>query len=126
MSIPLATTTIAVLRPVAGTGTEEVVDPWAEKDPAKVDPSDFTTVATGVRATIAVRGGQATIGDGQKTLYHLLSDPTDLRHHDRVKDETSGRVYEVEWCVNNPAVMGLLASTQAGLTDVAGLGQDED
>lgn len=89
MSITVATTTIRIERPAA---TDRSDDPWDGANP----PPDI--VATGVRAHLGTVEGSATEDGGEETvLRRLLCDPADVRHLDRVVDETTGVPYEVVW-----------------------------
>jgi hypothetical protein len=88
--IPLATTTITVLRPPSA-------DPYG----AGYDgtPAAPTTVATGVRAVLGdPRGVERDVGGSQEDLrWTLTADPVDLTHDDQVVDDTTGITYRVVW-----------------------------
>lgn len=93
MGIPVATTTITVAVPDAGTTTG---DPY--------EPRTYTQVATGVRAVIdtptsGAHGGKETVAGGQQTTtqLRLFADPCPITRLARVTDERNGRVYEVVW-----------------------------
>lgn len=87
MSIPLHTTTVTVERSDQD-GTKDALDgvTWA-------------TLATGVRAVISAPSGSENIGNGssEDVIARLVCDPTDLRHSDRIVDDTTGDRYEVAW-----------------------------
>lgn len=108
MSIPLATTTISVLR-----ADIDGVDPY---DPAPA----ASTIATGVRAVISSPSGSENIvGAEQETVtFRLDCDPTNLTHHDQVVDETSGETFDVVWARQRSGLG--LDYTQAGLRQVQG------
>lgn len=86
MSIPVATTSIRILRPA---GADEPYE----------TPGTPTVVATGVRAHISTsRGTENVAGGSQEIVYFRMScDPVDLQHQDRVEDEATGLIYNVEW-----------------------------
>jgi hypothetical protein len=90
--LPIASTTITVTRPVLD-ATRDSYDP---------EPSPPTTVATQVRAHISSpSGSEIQLGGSQAvTQYRLDADPVDLRHIDRVLDESSSILYEVLWAVS--------------------------
>lgn len=122
--IPVSTTTITVERREqleAGQPEEVDQDPWDEGYSDAPHPAYFETVAEGVRAVIAVGGGQLAgreVGPGVSEVvnYSLLCDPTDLDYLDEVVDEVTGQRYSVEWSVTSPGVAGQLSSTKAGLS----------
>lgn len=121
MAIPVATTRISVERKRAQTAGQPVDrDPWEDGYPGD-QPEEWETVASGVRAVVSVGTGR-TVGPGaaQRVEFSLQCDPTDLRHLDRVRDETTGDLYEVEWAMTSPGVAGLLGSTRAGLSQREG------
>lgn len=104
--IPLATTTIAILRPRAG------VDAY--------DPQAHRTIRRGIRAHIGAPSGRDRhIGGDQSTITdHLDADPCDLQHADRVRDETTGDLFDVVW-VRSRQGFGL-NHVAAGLTQTVG------
>lgn len=108
MSIPLATTTISVLR----------------RDVDDVDPYDTppaaSTIAAGVRAVIGSPAGAEDItGAEQETVtFRLDCDPTDLQHRDQVVDDQTGDVFDVVWSRDRTGLG--LDYTQAGLRQVQG------
>lgn len=88
MAIPLATTTIAVLR----------VEEDETRDPYDAAP-DPDTVASGVRAHISSPGGSENVAGGSQEVvtFRLDCDPTDITNTDQVQDETTDALYEVVW-----------------------------
>ncbi|MBM3679152.1 MAG: hypothetical protein FJW96_14955 [Actinobacteria bacterium] len=110
MAIPLATTTIAVLR-VPADASRDPYDPQPEPE----------TVASGIRAHISSPSGrERTAGGSQEVVeFRLACDPTDLRHTDRVQDEQSDAVYEVIWA--RPRQGHGLDHVEAGLKQVTGV-----
>lgn len=121
MSIVIATTTIAVNRP-ARPATE---DPWGEGyDAAAARDNTTSTVATGIRATIAPGGasGSSVGGESQTIEFRLTCDPCPLAYGDTVTDETTGQLFDVEWAVETPGVEGL-GHIAAGLRQTKGRSQ---
>jgi hypothetical protein len=92
--IPLATTTITVLRSPADQAYEE---PYGGDVPA-----DWDTVATGVRAVIDRPTGREQVAGGEQNRVDLslVCDRCDLDHLDAVRDDKSGRVYRVVWVLD--------------------------
>jgi len=110
--IPIATTTIAVLRSDQD-GTQDAIDGVT-----------LSTLATGVRAVIGSDSGTETNagGSSEQVSARLDCDPTDLRHVDQVTDEATGETWHVTW-VRRRRGMGL-DHMEAGLlaiTDRAGV-----
>lgn len=87
MAIPLATTTITVLRSDQD-GTRDAFDTLT-----------FAEIATAVRAVIGSESGSETntSSSSQDVTFRLDCDVCDLRHDDRVSDEQTGDIFEVEW-----------------------------
>ncbi len=85
--LPIATTTITVQRSNQD-GTRD-----------DYDGVTYSTITTGVRAVISEPGGTETVRGGtSETLSARLNcDPIDLRHDDRVIDETTNETWEVTW-----------------------------
>lgn len=112
MAIPLATTTISVLRVAA--------DP--DRDPYAPTP-DPETVASGVRAHLSLGlGSETTAGGSQEVVnWRLACDPFDggLHHLDQVLNEQSGSTYEVVFAETREG-MGM-DHFQAGLRQVTGV-----
>ena len=114
MAIPLATTTITVLR-VANDPARDGYDPV----PAAA------AVAVGVPAHFSAPGGagggtERVVGGSQAEIeWSLACDFADLRHSDRVLDENTEREWDVVWAVHR---IGLgLDHTKAGVRMVEGL-----
>lgn len=104
--IPVATTTITISRP----RTDE--DPY---DTPVVRP-----VANGIRAVIGSPSGRDHILGGHQEIVtaKLDCDPCDLKHYDRVTDDTTDDTYSV---VSIRTRVGLgLDHIEAGLNAVAG------
>jgi hypothetical protein len=85
MAIPVATTTITVLRATAA-------DAFDRAAPVEV--------IAGVRAVIGSHSGVETntSGASQTRQARLDCDPVDLRHDDRVRDDQTGETWHVVWC----------------------------
>lgn len=85
--LPLATTTITVLRSNQD-GTRDAVDGVT-----------FSTLVSGVRAVIGSDSGRETNvgGSSESVDARLDCDPCDLRHGDRITDETTGETWGVSW-----------------------------
>lgn len=94
--IPLASTTISVLR-----RTQQFVEPYTDTVVA-----DRTVVATGVRAHINGWGGSeiTTGGEQQNITASFTCDPCDIDHRDLVRDDTTGQTYEVQWVQRRKAL----------------------
>jgi hypothetical protein len=109
MTVPLATTTVAVLRVPADTA----------RDPYDAQPAP-ETVASGVRAHISSPSGRERVAGGSQEVveFRLACDPVDLRHTDRVQDEQCGAIYEVVWA--RPRKGLGLDHVEAGLKQVSG------
>ena len=110
MTVPLHTTTIAVLRIPA----DSARDPYDAKPAAAV-------VASGIRAHISTpRGREQTAGGSQEVVeFRLSCDPVDLRHTDQVQDEETDALYEVTWARIRQGLG--LDHVEAGLKQVAGV-----
>jgi hypothetical protein len=87
--LPFGTTTISVLRSSAADGSDGYPDVEAT----------YGEIATGIRAVIGTPGGtMVQAGTLQEDVgFPLKCDITDLRHADRVEDESTGTVYVVKW-----------------------------
>lgn len=111
MTIPIATTTISVLR----TTPNELDEPG--------DPQTPVIVASGIRAHISTsRGREAPAGGDQEVVeFRLSCDPieVDLTHFDQVQDEATGDVYLVAWARLRRGLG--LDHHEAGLRQVAGV-----
>ena len=111
--IPLATTSIAVLRVPDDGGLRDGYDPR----PAP------TTVASGIRAHLSTPdGGEDRPGGSRQALTAaLLCDPTDVRHTDLVLDETTGQTWTVT-TVRQSSPLGGLGHVAATLEQTTGVG----
>jgi len=108
MSIPLATTTITVLRSTGDPYETQTTEP----------------VASGVRAVIGrPRGDETPTGGSQEVAeFRLNCDPVDLEHTDQVRDDQTSEVYEVVWAMpERSGPGGSFAHTVAGLKRVTGI-----
>lgn len=85
--IPLASTTVTVSR----SDQDGTVDSY--------DTVTYTPRPQHVRAVIGRPGGGETTtgGSSEQATATLDCDPCDLRHDDRVTDDTTGDVWEVTW-----------------------------
>lgn len=94
MSIPVAQTTITVLRPAGA-----AQDQW-DRDPTAVP----ATIASHVRAVIVLPSGNELQGGGtqEDVRAALRCDPCDVQHTDRVLDETTSLTWEVVWARLRP------------------------
>lgn len=98
--IPIATTSIAVLR--------VPVDP--ERDPTDAAPA-ASVVASGVRAVISVMAQTSDErtyqGASQEvTRFKLNCDPAEIGHRDQVRDERTNELYEVIWARSIAGING--------------------
>lgn len=87
MTLPLATTTVTIVRPAAGGDRYEAA-------------ASSTTIATGVAAHISgPDGGDLSVGGEQEQVDALLlCEPgLSLTHYDVVTDERTGDVWEITW-----------------------------
>jgi len=111
--IPIATTTISVLR---DTAVDDTTDPYDAADSGQPE-----TVASGVRAVISSpTGRERNIGGTQSQVEFSLScDPIDLQHTDIVHDDATNLDYQVVW-VTRRSGLGL-EHTRAGLKMVEGI-----
>lgn len=110
MTLPLATTTVTVSR--------------SDQDGTKdaYDTVTYTDRAQRVRAVISGPGGTEVTagGSSEQVSARLDCDPCDLRHDDRVTDDTTGDVWEVSW-VRRRVGLGLdhMVAGLAAVTDRA-------
>lgn len=137
--IPLATTTITVVRLVAPTPEVSPADSYdtATYDSAAYDatatvpagryvdgyeaaPTE-TTIASGVRAHLSAPSGteQQQTGSAETVTWRLLCDPTDLHHADLIIDEPTGQRFDVEWTRAKPGLG--LDHTVAGVRQLSGV-----
>ncbi|MET0415339.1 MAG: hypothetical protein ABW022_04900 [Actinoplanes sp.] len=107
--IPLATTTVTVLR-----DTDLDAEPYS-------GPPTMSEVASGVRAVISRptgrNTGQEQLGGGEQAVwdFELVMDLTVIDYRDNVRDDSTGIVYQVVW-----AHMYHGDHTEAGLRLVQG------
>lgn len=94
--IPLATTTVSILR---RQGADEYEEPYGGGTPAGLD-----VAASGVRAVIGRPRGSDRVEGGEqaRTELELLCDPCDVVYTDLVKDESTGVVYRLTFLFNYP------------------------
>lgn len=92
--IPLATTTITVLRTA---GPDEYDEPYGGSQ-----PTDRETVASGVRAVLDRPNGREQVAGGEQSTVDLslVCDRCDIDYRDLVKDERTGRLYRVVWTLD--------------------------
>lgn len=110
--IPLATTTIAVLRRPAST-TRDPYDAQAAA-PAVVSGVRAHIYMSGAGSDELVRGGQQEVRQ-----LRLSCDPIELTHEDQIKDERTGEVYDVSWVTRRQGLN--LDHVEAELKQVKGL-----
>lgn len=115
MSLPLATTTIAISR---GRVADQYADPYEGGGAA-----DRDTVDSGIRAVIDAPTGREYVAGGEQTVttFRLLADPCDLRRTDVVVDERSSITYRVMWTLPYYNPFGNADHVEAGLELVEGL-----
>lgn len=94
--IPLATTTITVLRQSV---PDQYDDPYSGHSAA-----DRTEFATGVRAVIDRPAGREQVAGGEQSIadLELVCDPVGLDYRDLIRDDSSGRVYRLVWALSFP------------------------
>lgn len=90
--IPLATTTISVLR-----DSDDYAEPYSGTDSS-------TVVATGIRAVIGRPAGTEQIGGGEQSVLNvqMACDPADIRYTDTIRDESDQVLYRVVWTHTYP------------------------
>lgn len=115
MSVPLATTTIAILR-------RKAADVYAEPY-AGLTSADRDVVSSGVRAVIDAPSGSQDVAGGEQTRsrFRLAADPCDLHRTDWVRDERTGVEYQVSWVLPFSRPNGAASHVEAGLDLVEGL-----
>lgn len=108
MSIPFNTSRISVIRP---NPADEPYEPAGE--PA--------VVVSGIRAVISrATGAEAVVGGDQEIVHWKLDcDPCDINHHDQVRDDDTGDVYQVVWARLRRGLG--LDHVEAGLRQVEGV-----
>lgn len=84
MALPIHTTLITISR-------ADAADAF--------DLATFSVISSETRAHIGSVGGAETVtsGSSETRTAHLSADPVDLKHGDRVYDETTQLTYEVTW-----------------------------
>jgi hypothetical protein len=112
MSIPIATTTLTVLRPGPAAGTDPQLASYGLDAPATP-----VQVVAGVRAHIGSPSGVEKIVNGEQThvSYRCTADPADIQSRDRVVSSRDGLTYEVSYAVLRNDVPAL-AHLQMALT----------
>lgn len=108
MSLPVATTTITILRGA----TPSTEDPYGEGYDEVGDRDDsVATVDTSVRAVIAPAGagnsGRSGGGESQVMEFRLVADDCDLQYTDTVLDDITGEEFAVVWAHGQPGLAGL-------------------
>lgn len=93
--IPLATTTITVLR-------QSEPDQYEEPYGGTSGPAGRSAVATGVRAVIDRPTGREQVAGGEQNRVDLslVCDPCDIDHLDLVRDDRTGHAYRVVWTLD--------------------------
>lgn len=111
MSIPLASTTVSILRPLV-----TINDPYNDNT-----GTDYSTVESGIRAHISSPSGREIVRGGEQAdvSFHLSADPCDLDHADRIVDEMTGATYLVDWTFDRPGFG--LDHVEAGIRKIVGL-----
>ena len=108
--IPLALTTIRIERKAASsspsTSSPSNRDPWDEgyldAGGEGIEPEKWSVVARGVRAAISSPGGAENWVTGSTeeiVTWSLVADPCDLTYLDRVVDESTDQVFEVQYAI---------------------------
>lgn len=112
--IPLATTTVSVLRLPEGTGYDE---PYGGPE-----PGSRTAVTSGLRAVIDYPSGTIQVAGGVQAIeeYRLIADPAPVDYRDLIRDEGTGRVYRITWLIAYPASVAPDDHIEAGLRSVEG------
>lgn len=93
--IPLATTTITVLR---ADYNDRYNEPYSGND----NPTSWGSVATGVRAVIDRPTGREQVAGGEQNRVDLslVCDSCDLNHLDGIRDERTNVTYRVVWVLD--------------------------
>lgn len=95
MALPLATTTVTVLRPPT---SDDYAEPYGGTRTA-----DLVEVESGVRAALDVPvardAGREYRAGGEQTLteFRFAVDPCDVRNTDYMRDDRTGVLYRVTW-----------------------------
>jgi hypothetical protein len=112
MAILFPTTTVALLAASADDLPDSPDDWGGAPDPE----TGYAVVARGIRAHLSAPSGAATFGQEGSTVteqYRLVADLCPLTESMRVRDETTGNEYQVDWCMPRPEP---LAHMVAGLS----------
>lgn len=112
MSIPLSTTTVALLQPGTSSTSDDTDDWGGAPDPE----TGYTPAATGIRAHLSAPSANANFGQEGSTVstqIRMVADPCDIHANYRVLDETTGETYDVAWVLSRGAPIPHVA---AGLT----------
>jgi len=118
--IPMNSTTISIIRAGTAAGPNEVDQLLSSYGAAEMAAAPVTTlsvVARGIRANIgSPTGTEQALGGSQETVtYRMQCDPIELDSRDQVRDDRTGRLYDVVWAVTRDAIP-TIAHTAAGLT----------
>lgn len=93
MALPLATTTVTVLRaPVA----DDYAEPYSG-----TTTGDLDEVASGVPAVIYAPTGREAVAGGEQTVTDLrfACELADVKNKDHLRDDSTGVVYRITWCL---------------------------
>lgn len=102
--IPESTTTFTILRRRSNI-PDGMVDPYEPEDTTTAQ----ITVASGVRAHISRPSGAERYRGGSQEVVQLpfVCDLADVSNLDQVRDETTGKVYDVTWAEGRQPGFGL-------------------
>lgn len=122
MPIPIATTTVTILRPGIPSGFEdefmdEFGNPSAPTDPLLASynlPADqggvgvleYVVITTGLRAHIgSPAGSENTVGGDMESVdFKATTDPFDIEPRDQILDERNGVTYDVVTAVKRDEI----------------------
>lgn len=116
MSILFATTAISLLSP----SEDDLPDSDDDWGGAPSRATGYTPTLTGIRAHLSAPSGNAAYaqeGSGVAVQYRLICDPVALVPAMLVRDDGTGEVYQVDWCLTRPEP---LAHTVAGISKTSG------
>lgn len=93
MPLPLATTTVTILRPPA---TDDYAEPYSGAGTAGLEE-----VAAGVPAVIYAPIGREAVAGGEQTETDLrfVCDLADVKNADHLKDDSTDVIYRIVWCI---------------------------
>lgn len=96
MPLPLATTTVTILRAPAA---DDYAEPYSGTPTAGLDE-----VVTGVPAVIYAPTGREAVAGGEQTATDLrfVCEPVDIKSTDYLKDDTTGVTYRITWWISYP------------------------